>query len=102
MVKGSISPSGITCQHRRSLQVGRAEPRIVLLAHVKSGDTLGVAVKCGEIRILAHQCRHGVIRLRYLGRERNASPAEGSSARHAQNQRALVAAAFAFTQRVTV
>ncbi len=38
--------------------------------------------------------------LRYLGRERNASPAEGSSARHALNQRALVEAAFALTKRV--
>jgi 2-oxoglutarate dehydrogenase E1 component len=38
--------------------------------------------------------------LRYLGRDRNASPAEGSSARHAQNQRALVEAAFALTKRV--
>src|SRR5690349_3705456 len=39
--------------------------------------------------------------LRYLGRERNASPAEGSSTRHAQNQRALIEAAFALTKTVT-
>ena len=32
--------------------------------------------------------------LRYLGRARNASPAEGSSARHAINQAALVEQAF--------
>jgi 2-oxoglutarate dehydrogenase E1 component len=32
--------------------------------------------------------------LRYIGRPRNASPAEGSSARHALNQRRLVEAAF--------
>jgi len=46
-------------------------------------------------------CSAGRWPLRYLGRERNASPAEGSSARHALNQRALVEAAFALTQRVT-
>ncbi len=46
-------------------------------------------------------CCAGRWPLRYLGRDRNASPAEGSSARHALSQRALVEAAFALTKRVT-
>jgi 2-oxoglutarate dehydrogenase E1 component len=40
-------------------------------------------------------CSAGRWPVRYMGRPRNASPAEGSSARHAINQKALVEQAFA-------
>jgi len=41
----------------------------------------------------------GTRRLAVLARPRNSSPAEGSAARHAQNQEKLIASAFAAPDR---
>lgn len=53
-------------------------------------------------RPLLQELLGGHLPLRYIGRPRNSSPAEGSSARHKVNQEALIAQAFSVTIQASI